>query len=120
MRVEHFMTNQPPGPPGTVHILRCPQSWTAYAWIIWLALIGAGCAVYFTLSGERQGIFFNLFSVAAAIGVILGVRLHRPAQPLFWYLLACGLWLQFTGQTVWTVYATVLKVKAPFPSLADV
>src|SRR4051812_36628169 len=98
MRAEQVMTNQPPGSAGSVSLLQRPYSWIARIWIVWLVVGGAGCAAYFRLSGDRQNIFYNLFGVAAAVGVILGVRLHRPAHPLIWYLLACGLWLQFTGE----------------------
>ncbi|MEV4639987.1 EAL domain-containing protein [Actinoplanes sp. NPDC049548] len=57
------------------------------------------------------------FSGAAAI--VLGVRAHRPAQRLPWYLIATSLAFFVSGDTVYFV-ETMHGRDAPFPGPADV
>jgi hypothetical protein len=53
------------------------------------------------------------------VAVVAGAGLHRPAQPLAWYLVAAGQ-LSFTvGDAINYSYQWVLGVEPPFPSAAD-
>jgi diguanylate cyclase (GGDEF)-like protein/PAS domain S-box-containing protein len=67
---------------------------------------------------------FSMYSWAAiglssAAAVLVGVRLHRPARKLPWYLL-CGVLLSFTaGDTTYNVLVDFLHRENPFPSVAD-
>jgi diguanylate cyclase len=54
----------------------------------------------------------------AAGACIAGVRIHRPEARLPWYILAGGVALFATGDTLWWLLA--LFGELPFPSIADV
>lgn len=55
----------------------------------------------------------------AAVGLMVaGIRRNRPAHPLPWVLLGCGLAAWVAGDLVWMVLESVLGLE-PFPSIAD-
>jgi signal transduction histidine kinase len=63
---------------------------------------------------------YAALGLAAVVALVLGARIHRPRQPLAWYLLAGGLLSLTVGDTINNGYEWVLKVEAPFPNLADI
>jgi diguanylate cyclase (GGDEF)-like protein/PAS domain S-box-containing protein len=80
----------------------------------WLAVL---TGVYYAFPGLHV---FTWASIGlSGIGaIILGVRMHRPARSLPWYLLAAALLFFVTGDTIY--YAQVaLELPTPFPGVAD-
>ena len=61
---------------------------------------------------------FDLGSAATAVAILVGIRIHRVARPLPWYLLAAGQVAFLIGDLLWDYYERVLHTD-PFPSLAD-
>lgn len=94
------------------------QLMRAHAWSI---LIGAGLILtvaYFRLGQREQDAFYQLPETLATIAVLLGIRMHRPANARPWYLLAFGMGLTVTGDWTWFVLDRFYGVD-PFPSIAD-
>ena len=87
-------------------------------WSLCLALGLASIAVYYLLPVPLQTHWFNVVVLAAGVAMVAGVRRHRPARPLPWYLLIAGSGATILGDGLWTVYTEVLHAE-PFPSLAD-
>jgi len=89
----------------------------------WAAL-AAGlsiCGLYLVLPG-RFFVFREIFlyvglEVAAAVAIVVAVRLYRPAFPAAWYLIAAGWSLWALGDLLWSIYE--LRDMDPFPSAAD-
>ncbi|MET0495312.1 MAG: EAL domain-containing protein [Actinoplanes sp.] len=80
----------------------------------WLAVL---TGVYYAFPGLHV---FTWASIGlSGIGaIVLGVRMHRPARSLPWYLLAVALLFFVTGDTIY--YAKVaLGLPTPFPGVAD-
>lgn len=85
------------------------QTAAAAALVVWSLLpVGAPRDVAFVVVG--------LLGVAA---MVVGIRTHRPAAALAWYLLAAGQLVMVAGDAMFSWYAHVLGVE-PFPSPADV
>ena len=77
-------------------------------------------AAYFALPGEAaKDVAYSVVGIASTICVWLGLRLHRPAERLGWYLLGATNALFVLGDGVLEVYDLVLHRDAPFPSVAD-
>ena len=57
--------------------------------------------------------------LSGAAAVVAGVRIHRPSQPLPWFLLAGVLVLFTAGDTTYNVLTDILGQQDPFPSGAD-
>jgi diguanylate cyclase len=66
----------------------------------------------------RDAVFLGLGLLAVG-GIVLGVRVHRPARALPWHLLAAGVGAWVLGDLLWMVLDHGLGVD-PFPSVADV
>ena len=60
----------------------------------------------------------SLIGLGCAAVVVLGVRRHRPARPLGWWLVAAGVASWALGDAVYSFLDLVLHVD-PFPSVAD-
>ena len=89
----------------------------------WLAYLVAGLIAMFAFAllprGSRaQDVVYDGVSISAAIVILLGVRLHRPANHYPWLLIAAGQFAFFVGDLLWVIYAEMGQ--SPFPSLADV
>jgi diguanylate cyclase (GGDEF)-like protein len=89
---------------------------------VWTVVLVAGLAGvlgYFILPGTAwQDPAYDLWTSAAAIIVLVGIRLNRPPRPGPWVLLAAGLGLAAAGDWTWTILGRMgLEV---FPSIADV
>jgi signal transduction histidine kinase len=74
---------------------------------------------YFILPSAAKPPCYAALGVAGAIALIAGVRLYRPSRPLAWYLLAAGQLLFTAGDAVNNIYAWILHLEPPFPSVAD-
>jgi PAS domain S-box-containing protein len=88
----------------------------------WLAYLLAGLVItvaYFALPTAAQNLTYDIVGLSAILALLGGVRLHRPAHRLPWYLLALGDGLAVAGDLIWTYDENVRGVTTPFPSFAD-
>jgi signal transduction histidine kinase len=91
--------------------------------IVWrtfaaVALILGG--VYFLVGPQGQTILYQVFSVAALVAILVGIRRYRPTQSHHWWLFAAGLTMWCLGDAYWDCYRWILKAQAPYPSVADI
>lgn len=89
------------------------------AWWILLAAGAVGIVVSRLVpDGIPRAITFQLFGLVAVAGILVGIRMHRPAQALPWYLMALG-------QLTWSIADTVAAIDSEllgndnFPTPAD-
>ena len=90
----------------------------------WLAFGVAGvlwAVAYLLLPRHTAASTFldNAGGFACAAAILAGVRMHRPARRVPWYLFAAAQACSGVGDVLWWVYADVLHAQ-PFPSIADV
>jgi diguanylate cyclase (GGDEF)-like protein len=91
------------------------RPWLAYSAAVLAAMVAFLLLPAGTLS---QDMLYDAVAVSAAIAILLGVHIHRPAHPWPWRLLALGQLSFFLGDVLWVIYAELGE--DPFPSLADV
>ena len=78
-----------------------------------------GIAYFLLPDSLLRAVVYCTLGLGMVVAVVVGTRLHRPAQPLAWYLLAGGQ-LSFTvGDAINYTYQWVLEVEPPYPSVAD-
>src|SRR3954470_23198193 len=69
---------------------------------VWRALVVGGVAAIIgslaLAPGSRRGLIFDVFGVAAAAAILIGVRQNRPAEPLPWHLIAAGAFVTVVGR----------------------
>jgi diguanylate cyclase (GGDEF)-like protein len=82
-----------------------------------LAFIGAYVAA--AGHGLTQSIIYVCSNLAAAVAVLVGIRLHRPKRPGGWYWLAAGQAAFLVGNVRWYVVPAAAGRPTPFPSFAD-
>jgi signal transduction histidine kinase/uncharacterized membrane protein (UPF0136 family) len=76
-------------------------------------------AVFILLGGGLEsGVVYDAVAVSAALAVLVGIHLYRPARALPWVLVALGTALTAAGEITWEVYEALGR--NPFPSVADV
>jgi diguanylate cyclase (GGDEF)-like protein len=82
------------------------------------ALLGA---LFFAVreSDLANNLVYETIGLSAVVAILGGIRLHRPAFALAWYLLALSQLLFVVGDVVWAFYQLVLRQPAPFLSWAD-
>lgn len=89
------------------------------AWWLLLAVGAAGILVSRLLpDGMPRSIPFQLSGLVSAAGIVAGVRLHRPAQALPWYLMASGLLIWSIADTVGAIDSDLFGYEG-FPTPAD-
>ena len=77
-------------------------------------------AGYFALPGVvSQGAVYQFVGVASVVCILVGVRIHRPINRAGWILLAVGGTFFTLGDAVENIYAVILHLSIPFPSIAD-
>jgi diguanylate cyclase (GGDEF)-like protein/PAS domain S-box-containing protein len=91
-----------------------------HAWAI-LATLGtlAAIAHFLVPSGAPRGMLYLGLAVCGVVGVLVGVRWHRPDYSTPWYLFAAGLSLFLVGDGLFYFYKLVHHHERPFPSAAD-
>jgi diguanylate cyclase len=89
-------------------------------WWLWLAAGSLATGAYFLLPRDSlpASVAYNAIGLVSALGILLGVRLHRPVEPRMWYWFAAGQLTSVLGDVVWEVYQYVLH-RSPYPSWAD-
>src|ERR1700722_9265018 len=89
------------------------------AWGLYLAVVLPIAVLY--LGGPlNAGPVFNLIGFSGVIAILVGVRTHKPATRLAWYLLAAGLAFLVAGDVISYNYPALFGRALPFPSVADV
>lgn len=77
-------------------------------------------AVHFVVPPSLgRDLVYAAMGAAAAVAIVVGIRLHRPARRLPWALLAAGTVIWTGGDLLWGLFDHVLGID-PFPSVADV
>jgi diguanylate cyclase (GGDEF)-like protein len=74
--------------------------------LLWLVYSGIGLfclALYFVLPYDPQQLLYTAVGVSAALAVVAGVLIHRPAAPLGWLLLAAGQVSYATGDVLYLI-----------------
>ncbi|MFI5938461.1 putative bifunctional diguanylate cyclase/phosphodiesterase [Actinoplanes sp. NPDC051494] len=75
-------------------------------------------AVYYAWPGSHV-FSWGAIGLGAAAAIVVGVRVHRPARRLPWYLVSASLVLFVAGDTVYYV-KTAAGLTPPFPDWSDV
>ena len=89
-----------------------------HAWWLYLALMAPIAAAY--LAGPlNYGPVFNVIGFSAVAMIVIGVRVHRPAARLAWYLIAAGQACFVAGDVLSYNYPSFFGTALPFPSVAD-
>ncbi len=89
------------------------------AWWLLLAVGAVGILVSRLVpDGVPRSIVFLLCGLTATAGIVAGIRLHRPAQALPWYLMALGQFTWAVADTLGAFYSDVLGIEL-FPTPAD-
>ncbi len=88
----------------------------------WLAFGAVGLLVlgaYYLLASARvQDLLYDLYGLAAAGAILVGVRAYRPVRRDAWLALALGVALEAAGDLTLSFLASAEGAE-PFPSLAD-
>ncbi|MEU4623400.1 bifunctional diguanylate cyclase/phosphodiesterase [Actinoplanes sp. NPDC023801] len=93
----------------------------AQRWLWWAAGGALATGGYYVLPANTVAslVAYNSIGLLAGILILVGVRWHRPGQPVAWILFAVGQILSVCGDFVWWYLQNVMDVE-PYPSVADV
>ncbi|MFT4295361.1 MAG: diguanylate cyclase [Micropruina sp.] len=88
----------------------------------WWLLLAVG-AVWIVVSrllpdGLPRSLSFQLLGPICAAGIVVGIRMNRPAHPLPWYLMAAGQLIWAVGDTVGAIDSELLG-NHTFPAPSD-
>jgi len=89
-------------------------------WFLYVAAMTPVSLLY--LFGPKifnRGPVFNAIGASAVVVIVLGVRLHRPAERSTWYLIAAAQALFVAGDVVAYNYQGFFHHELPYPSAAD-
>lgn len=84
-----------------------------------MGLLGAAAYLRLPRGGPGQGLLFVALNGSAAVAILVGVRLYRPARALAWYAVAAAEGFLVLGNILWFTHRIALGVELPFPSVAD-
>ena len=68
---------------------------------------------------KGSGPVINLLGLYGVLGVVAGIRIHRPRARLAWWCFALGLALFWLGDIYTYSYPKLFGADVPFPSLGD-
>ena len=90
------------------------------AWIVALIACAAALALHVVLpvGSLEQNLLYDGIATAAVVGILVGIRLHRPEYVMPWLLIAAGQASFVVGDLLWVWFE--LHGETPFPSVADV
>jgi diguanylate cyclase len=74
-----------------------------YAWCGWLAVTACVMIIVSQLSATGQEFGYAAIGLGSAACILAGIRLHRPARPLAWRLLAAGMACGAMANALWGV-----------------
>ncbi|MBK9180385.1 MAG: EAL domain-containing protein [Acidimicrobiales bacterium] len=95
------------------------EPWTA-ATVVLLVAGGALVAVQPLLPGAvLPAVLYDVLAAVGVVAVVAGVRVHRPAHPVPWLLIAAGFGLELVGDVVWDVLSLGLGVDPEASILPD-
>ncbi|GAA1820274.1 EAL domain-containing protein [Planosporangium flavigriseum] len=95
------------------------QGRRGHAWWRWYLLIGLVIvAIAPTLPPVGRQVVFGVVGVSAVAAMLLGVRLHRPANQRPWWFLATGLAVSLAG-VFWWAFELAMTGRLSFPSGGD-
>jgi diguanylate cyclase (GGDEF)-like protein/PAS domain S-box-containing protein len=75
---------------------------------------------FFAPPGLGHHLLYEVIGLSSVIAILVGVRMHKPASRLPWYLFAAGLFLFVLGDSTRAYYEVIQGVESPFPGLADI
>jgi hypothetical protein len=88
------------------------------AWWLYLAVM-VPIAIAYLAGPLNAGPVFNVIGFSACIAIVVGVRMHKPAARLPWYLIALGQAFFVAGDVLAYNYKAFFGTTLPFPSAAD-
>jgi diguanylate cyclase (GGDEF)-like protein/PAS domain S-box-containing protein len=90
---------------------------------LWWAYLGVGsvfCGLYLFVSPlQGSGPVINSLGFYGVLGVVAGIRIHRPQARLAWWCFAAGLLLFWMGDLYTYSYPKLFHADVPFPSIGD-
>src|SRR5437899_1545916 len=94
----HASTTLPSGEESAVRLARRGDMiiWRAYA----AAALPLG-VLYFFLGDNGQTIIYQVFSVSALVGTVVGIRRYRPNPSQHWWLFVVALAMWCIGDAYW-------------------
>src|SRR5205085_1038567 len=119
--VQWFRIGRGPDPPSLMrrHGAADRRHMKARLWLVYAAAGVAMLLVYLFVPGARLGPLFNIIGLTGALAIVVGVRVHKPAQRLPWLLVALGQTLFVGGDVITYNYHRFFGTEAPFPSYGD-
>jgi signal transduction histidine kinase len=104
------------------HPMTRPQvaSLTNRAWLGYLVVAGIGTAAYpFLPGGPTRAILYAGFGALAAVAILVGIRLHRPAARAGWWLMLASQVAAAIGDVFWVAGTGDAPHPTPVVSAAD-
>jgi diguanylate cyclase (GGDEF)-like protein/PAS domain S-box-containing protein len=90
---------------------------------LWWIFLGFGafvCALYeFVPPLKASGPVINGLGLYGVLGIVLGIRIHRPRAQAAWWCFALGLFLFWLGDLYTYSYPKLFGADVPFPSPGD-
>jgi diguanylate cyclase (GGDEF)-like protein/PAS domain S-box-containing protein len=91
-----------------------------HVWWIYLLFGAIVCGLYVSVSPLKgSGPVINGLGLYGVLGVVAGIRIHRPRARLAWWCFALGLCLFWLGDLYTYSYPKLFGADVPFPSLGD-
>ncbi len=90
------------------------------AWLGYLALTGAPLVAYVLLpQGGPRAVLYAGIGALAAVAILVGIRLHRPAARAGWWLMLASQVAAAIGDLFWVGATAEVRQAAPVVSAAD-
>jgi diguanylate cyclase (GGDEF)-like protein/PAS domain S-box-containing protein len=91
-----------------------------HGWWVYLAAGAIMCGLYvFKAPFQGSGPVINGLGLYGVIGVVAGIRIHKPKAAMAWWFMAAGLALFFLGDVYTYSYPKLTGASVPFPSPGD-
>src|SRR3984957_9001379 len=91
-----------------------------HLWWIYLGIGAVFCGLYmFAAPFKGSGPVINSLGLYGVLGVVAGIRIHRPSARLAWWFMALGLLLFWMGDVYTYSYPKLFHADVPFPSIGD-
>jgi diguanylate cyclase (GGDEF)-like protein len=89
------------------------------AWLLWTTAGVMGIVAHLLVpAGLPNALLNEAIGAASVVAIIVAVRIHRPARPALWYLLAAAQVAATIGDALFDYYKYVADID-PYPSVAD-